>query len=135
MNTPAQCGVIKPPKTDIYSEAPHASTPRRRRASTIACVNTLPRSWPGARTDTTRDAPTYQPIKAFTPQTVQPHSNPATPHSWTPHLAAHGDTSPRCLSFGSKRVTPASVNALIVGGFDYARIGRVVFWFWLSLRW
>ena len=23
MNTPAQCGVIKPPKTDIYSEAPH----------------------------------------------------------------------------------------------------------------
>ena len=22
MNTPAQCGVIKPPKTDIYSEAP-----------------------------------------------------------------------------------------------------------------
>ena len=24
MNTPAQCGVIKPPKTDIYSEAPHA---------------------------------------------------------------------------------------------------------------
>ena len=24
MNTPAQCGAIKPPKTDIYSEAPHA---------------------------------------------------------------------------------------------------------------
>ena len=23
MNTPAQCGVIKPPKTDIYSETPH----------------------------------------------------------------------------------------------------------------
>ena len=23
MNTPAQCGAIKPPKTDIYSEAPH----------------------------------------------------------------------------------------------------------------
>ena len=23
MNTPAQCGVIKPLKTDIYSEAPH----------------------------------------------------------------------------------------------------------------
>ena len=23
MNTPAQCGVIKPPKTDIYSEAPY----------------------------------------------------------------------------------------------------------------
>ena len=22
MNTPAQCGAIKPPKTDIYSEAP-----------------------------------------------------------------------------------------------------------------
>ena len=26
MNTPAQCGVIKPPKTDIYSEAPHGAT-------------------------------------------------------------------------------------------------------------
>ena len=25
MNTPAQCGVIKPPKTDIYSEAPHTA--------------------------------------------------------------------------------------------------------------
>ena len=25
MNTPAQCGVIKPPKTDIYSEAPHTT--------------------------------------------------------------------------------------------------------------
>ena len=24
MNTPAQCGVIKPPKTDIYSETPHS---------------------------------------------------------------------------------------------------------------
>ncbi len=24
MNTPAQCGAIKPPKTDIYSEAPHS---------------------------------------------------------------------------------------------------------------
>ena len=24
MNTPAQCGVIKPPKADIYSEAPHS---------------------------------------------------------------------------------------------------------------
>ena len=23
MNTPTQCGAIKPPKTDIYSEAPH----------------------------------------------------------------------------------------------------------------
>ena len=23
MNTPAQCGAIKPPKPDIYSEAPH----------------------------------------------------------------------------------------------------------------
>ena len=28
MNTPAQCGVIKPPKTDIYSEAPHHRFPR-----------------------------------------------------------------------------------------------------------
>ena len=27
-NTPAQCGVIKPPKTDIYSEAPHAGLSR-----------------------------------------------------------------------------------------------------------
>ena len=27
MNTPAQCGVIKPPKTDIYSEAPHHEPP------------------------------------------------------------------------------------------------------------
>ena len=27
MNTPAQCGVIKPPKTDIYSEAPQESFP------------------------------------------------------------------------------------------------------------
>ena len=27
MNTPAQCGVIKPPKTDIYSEAPQFETP------------------------------------------------------------------------------------------------------------
>ena len=26
MNTPAQCGVIKPPKTDIYSEAPDIAT-------------------------------------------------------------------------------------------------------------
>ena len=26
MNTPAQCGVVKPPKTDIYSEAPHNIT-------------------------------------------------------------------------------------------------------------
>ena len=25
MNTPAQCGVIKPPKTDIYSEAPQCA--------------------------------------------------------------------------------------------------------------
>ena len=47
MNTPAQCGVIKPPKTDIYSEAPHhqgssevftvswsdARAPRERRAA------------------------------------------------------------------------------------------------------
>ena len=24
MNTPAQCGAIKPPKTDIYSEAPYS---------------------------------------------------------------------------------------------------------------
>ena len=27
MNTPAQCGVIKPPKTDIYSEAPYLRLP------------------------------------------------------------------------------------------------------------
>ena len=26
MNTPAQCGAIKPPQTDIYSEAPHGHT-------------------------------------------------------------------------------------------------------------
>ena len=26
MNTPAQCGVIKPPKPDIYSEAPQTVT-------------------------------------------------------------------------------------------------------------
>ena len=25
MNTPAQCGAIKPPKTDIYSEAPQSA--------------------------------------------------------------------------------------------------------------
>ena len=29
MNTPAQCGAIKPPKTDIYSEAPHVAQPNR----------------------------------------------------------------------------------------------------------
>ena len=29
MNTPAQCGVIKPPKTDIYSETPHFPAPIR----------------------------------------------------------------------------------------------------------
>ena len=29
MNTPAQCGAIKPPKTDIYSEAPHRGTDLR----------------------------------------------------------------------------------------------------------
>ena len=29
MNTPAQCGVIKPPKTDIYSEAPHTPNTKR----------------------------------------------------------------------------------------------------------
>ena len=29
MNTPAQCGVIKPPKTDIYSEAPHLALQHR----------------------------------------------------------------------------------------------------------
>ena len=29
MNTPAQCGVIKPPKTDIYSEAPQRDRPAR----------------------------------------------------------------------------------------------------------
>ena len=28
MNTPAQCGVIKPPKTDIYSEAPQTDAPK-----------------------------------------------------------------------------------------------------------
>ena len=27
MNTPAQCGAIKPPQTDIYSEAPHSREP------------------------------------------------------------------------------------------------------------
>ena len=27
MNTPAQCGVIKPLKTDIYSEAPQVKAP------------------------------------------------------------------------------------------------------------
>ena len=27
MNTPAQCGAIKPPKTDIYSEAPRYAIP------------------------------------------------------------------------------------------------------------
>ena len=29
MNTPAQCGVIKPPKTDIYSEAPQVHSEER----------------------------------------------------------------------------------------------------------
>ena len=32
MNTPAQCGVIKPPKPDIYSEAPHPGRCRNEAA-------------------------------------------------------------------------------------------------------
>ena len=31
MNTPAQCGAIKPPKTDIYSEAPQIDAARAKK--------------------------------------------------------------------------------------------------------
>ena len=41
MNTPAQCGVIKPPKTDIYSEAPHSTpTPPASQHSNEASTTT-----------------------------------------------------------------------------------------------
>ena len=71
MNTPAQCGAIKPPKTDIYSEAPPYSVdadgtepnraPSQRRTSMSlhaspppantnnACTSALPRSPTGSR--------------------------------------------------------------------------------------
>ena len=44
MNTPAQCGVIKPPKTDIYSEAPHdePTNDTSPTASSAACGATKP---------------------------------------------------------------------------------------------
>ncbi len=41
MNTPAQCGVIKPPKTDIYSEAPHPYTPTTTTTTTTTCTRTI----------------------------------------------------------------------------------------------
>ena len=46
MNTPPQCGVIKPPKTDIYSEAPHLRRRRHDAGLTLqdpaAAINTQP---------------------------------------------------------------------------------------------
>ena len=35
MNTPAQCGAIKPPKTDIYSEAPQPGDQVRDRITVL----------------------------------------------------------------------------------------------------
>ena len=49
MNTPAQCGVIKPPKTDIYSEAPQEElveagklTPEQAKALMSSVGDALP---------------------------------------------------------------------------------------------
>ena len=39
MNTPAQCGVIKPPKTDIYSEAPQDSALTVLDTGLLTCWN------------------------------------------------------------------------------------------------
>ena len=38
MNTPAQCGVIKPPKTDIHSEAPHTNADNYRLRVLYRCA-------------------------------------------------------------------------------------------------
>ena len=51
MNTPAQCGAIKPPKTDIYSEAPH-NLPGRLVNRSGKHTLRLPANWPWAHTFT-----------------------------------------------------------------------------------
>ena len=44
MNTPAQCGAIKPPKTDIYSEAPHSPKSRLDKHRSITVDTIIARS-------------------------------------------------------------------------------------------
>ena len=54
MNTPAQCGVIKPPKTDIYSEAPHLiAAPCHSQITSTATIHLG--DAPSSGSDTCRD--------------------------------------------------------------------------------
>ena len=75
MNTPAQCGVIKPPKTDIYSEAPQSAAP----------ANDEPTAAPP--TEPASPAPT-----TTAPDTAKP--TPTEPTSTTDLAPAIAETAP-----------------------------------------
>ena len=120
MNTPAQCGVIKPPKADIYSEAPHSGGANARAPSlqhTTAPAERNPHPWRAPTLTDRNPACGGGPSGAASPQhtTAPPTRTPHIP-SRTPSRATNDPTGGRWTTASSFQHanSPACLNAQIV---------------------